>query len=238
MPALGWASFAAGVVSLAAAAVTASTDLGDRVEEPGPLPALRWSRRLVGAVVAGACIGMAVGVYETCWTLLMHHDHASTLQIRLSWTVFSIPWVALSGLGGWLADHADRRVIALVGLLNAAIFLAIYPRIHHNAILLVLGSLESIGASLSAPAIASLLTEGAHDRELGRRQGLYATVNTASLAAVAAVSGALFTHSPALPFTLVAAVSGTLGLTTIWWWRGVPGRVRPAGQPPAGSPTT
>jgi MFS family permease len=222
---LGFAFFVTGVVSLVAAAVTQRTDLGDRVDVETPLPAMRWSSQLVGAVVAGAAIGMCVGVYETCWSLLMHHDGASTLQIRLSWTLFSIPWVALSSFGGWLADHVDRRYVALLGLLNASFFLGLYPHIHNNNLLLMLGSLESIGASLSAPAISSLLTQGAHDRELSRRQGLYATANTATLAATAAISGALFTRGPALPFTVVAVTSAVLALTTLGWWRRVSGRV-------------
>lgn len=221
---LGIAFFAAGVASLVAAGVTMRTDVGDRVEDTGPLPALRWNRQLAGSLVAGACIGIVIGVYEACWSLLMHHDRASTLQIRLSWTMFSVPWVVLSGLGGWLADHANRRTVAMAGLFNAAFFLALYPHIHNNVLLLFLGSLESIGASLSAPAISSLLTQGAADRELSRRQGLYATANTASLAIAAGLSGVLFTRDPALPFTTFAIVSAVLGLSTLWWWRDVEGR--------------
>jgi MFS transporter, DHA1 family, multidrug resistance protein len=223
---LGIAFFLAGVASLLAALVGWRTDVGDRVEDNGPLPPLQWSRQLVGSLIAGASIGIAIGVYEACWSLLMHHDHASTLQIRLSWTMFSVPWVVLSGLGGWLADHANRRTIALAGLFNAAFFLALYPHIHNNVALLFLGSLESIGASLSAPAISSLLTQGAADRELSRRQGLYATANTASLAIAAGLSGILFTRDPALPFTTFAIAAAMLGLSTLWWWRRVEGRVR------------
>jgi DHA1 family multidrug resistance protein-like MFS transporter len=142
--------------------------------------------------------------------------------------MFCIPFVALSGVGGWLADHANRRYIVLAGLLNAALFMAIYPHIHSNVALLFLGSLESVGAALTAPATASLLTQGAADRELSRRQGLYATANTGALAAAAAVSGVLFSRNPALPFSVVAVVATLTALTTLWWWRDVEGRVAPA----------
>jgi len=222
---LGWAFFTAGVISFLAAIVTFRTNLGDRVYDPSPLPRLQWSPQLVGALVAASASGLAIGVYEACWSLLMHSHHASTLQIRLSWTFFCLPWVALSGVGGWLADHANRRYIALAGLLSGATFLSIYPHIHNNNLMLFMGSLESIGGSLSVPSISSLMSQGAVHRELSRRQGLYATSNTAALAVAAGVSGFLFTINPALPFTMMAVFSAVLAVTTLWWWRRVTGNI-------------
>lgn len=222
---LGFAFFITGLVSLIAAVQTVRTNLGDKAYDESPLPRLRWNRQLIGALVAGGSVGMVIGVYEACWSLLMRNHHASTLQIRLSWTMFSVPWVALSGLGGWLADHANRRLISFLGLFNASFFLALYPHIHNNVLLLCLGSVESIGAALSMPAVSSLLTQGADDRELGRRQGLYATANTASLAAAAGFSGLMFAVDPAMPFTAIALISLLFASSTLWWWRDVPGRV-------------
>jgi len=78
--------------------------------------------QLTGALVAASAGGLVIGVYEACWSLLMHAHHASTLQIRLSWTIFCLPFVALSGFGGWLADHANRRYIAFGGCSTARSF--------------------------------------------------------------------------------------------------------------------
>jgi len=225
---LGVAFFITGILSLLAALQTMRTNLGDAAYDPSPLPRLQWNRQLIGALVAGASGGLAIGVYEACWSLLMHQHHASTLLIRLSWTVFALPWVLFSGVGGWLADHGNRRFIALAGMVNGAFFLSLYPHIHSNIMLLCLGPIESIGAALSMPSVSSLLTQGAELRELGRRQGLYTTANTASLAVGAGVSGALFTIDPALPFSVMAIVSVSLALSTLWWWRHVRGNVSPA----------
>lgn len=222
---LGWAFFTAGIISFLAAMVTMRTSLGDRAYDPTPLPRMQWNQQLVGALFAACAAGLTIGVYETCWSLLMHAHHASTLQIRLSWTLFCIPWVVLSGVAGRLADHANRRTIALAGLLNNALFLAIYPHIHNNDVMLFLGSLEAVGAALSMPSISSLMSQGAVHRELSRRQGLYATSNTAALAVAAGVSGVLFTVNSVLPFTLMAVVSSALALTTLWWWRHVTGNI-------------
>jgi DHA1 family multidrug resistance protein-like MFS transporter len=225
---LGWAFFVTGLVSLGAALVALRTNLGDRGYDPSPLPRLQWNSQLVGSLFAASASGLAIGVYEACWSLLLHAHHASTLQIRLSWTFFSVPWVVLARFGGRLADHANRRAIALVGLMSGAFFLALYPHIHNNDLILVLGSVESIGASLAVPSISSLMSQGAANRELGRRQGLFTTSNTASLALGAGASGFLFAINSALPFSLMAVVSALLALSTLFWWRHVKGKIAEA----------
>jgi DHA1 family multidrug resistance protein-like MFS transporter len=225
---LGWAFFVTGLVSLGAALVAARINLGDQEYDPSPLPKLQWNTQLVGSLFAASASGLAIGVYEACWSLLLHAHHASTLQIRLSWTFFSAPWVILARFGGRLADHGNRRIIALAGLLNGAFFLALYPHIHNNDVILVLGSLESVGTSLALPSISSLMSQGAASRELGRRQGLYTTSNTACLALGAGASGFLFTINSALPFSLIAVVSASLALSTLFWWRHVKGKIAEA----------
>jgi MFS family permease len=222
---LGWAFFATGIVSLVAALVAFHTNVGDRAYDPSPLPKVQWNSQLIGALFATSAGGLCVGVYEACWSLLMHAHYATTLEIRLSWTMFALPWVVLSRVGGWLADHANRRFIALAGIVNGAAFLSLYPHIHNNVAILFLGSVESVGASLSLPSISSLMSQGAVNRELSRRQGLYATSNTAALALAAGVSGFLFSVSAALPFTIAAITAVLLASTTLWWWRNVSGRV-------------
>lgn len=234
---LGWAYLATGVISLVAAVVTARTPVGDPPRDRSPLPPLQWTRQLVGTLIATAGTGLGVGVYEVCWTLLLRSHHASTLQIRLSWTFFALPWVLLARWGGWLADHANRVAVGIVGLLNMAFFLALYPHVHNNDLIIVLGSFEAVGASLSAPSISSLMSQGANLRELSRRQGLYTTFNTASLAASAALAGVAFSIDPALPFSLVAAAEVVLAaLILTVFWRRVPGHVARATPDPADAP--
>jgi DHA1 family multidrug resistance protein-like MFS transporter len=222
---LGWAFLATGVASLLASSQAVRANLGDKAFDPTPLPKLQWNSQIIGAVFAAISSGLAIGVYEACWTLLMHARHASTLQIRLSWTFFAIPWVALSPLGGWLGDHGNRRYIALAGMLSSAFFLSLYPHFASPNTLLIVGPIESIGAALSVPSIQSLLTEGAENRELSRRQGISSTANTAALAGSAAVSGVLFSRAHSLPFTAIALLSASCALSTFWWWRHTKGNL-------------
>ena len=123
--------------------------------------------------------------------------------------------------GGWpTTPTAD--FVALGGLLNGAVFLSIYPHIHNNDLILFMGSLESIGAALSAPSISSLMSQGAVHREFSvdARASTRRPTRRRSPSA-AGTSGFLFTINPALPFTVVAMLSAALGLTTLWWWRNV-----------------
>ena len=198
-------------------------DLGDRAYDPAPLPRLQWSRQLTGALIAASASGVSVGVYEACWSLLMHAHHAST----------SPDTAELDCLPGCPGSCCSEPAMAMRRPRQSSTHRALrspqrgdlpgdlsaYPQQQPD--LRLGGRSESIGAALSLPSISSLMSQGAADRELSRRQGLYTTSNTASLAVGAGVSGFLFTINPVLPFTVMAAVSAALGLSTLlWWWEG------------------
>ena len=129
-------------------------------------------------------------------------------------------------VGGKIADRFDRRKVAIFGAYNAAFFLFLYPHIHNPWILVAIGPCEAVGAALTAPAMSSLLTQGAHDRELGRRQGLSTTFNTAALATSASLAGPLFAVKPSLPFTVFASASAVFTTSLFFFWRHAPGRIR------------
>ena len=228
VPHIGWAYTLAGIASIGAAVFARQflpvVDSSLRHEE---LPPMQFTPQVIGAVIGSMAVGLGVGVYEATWSLLMEGIGASTTQIRLSWTFFCLPWVLLSGLGGKVADRFDRRKVAMFGAYNAAFFLFVYPHIHSPWILVLIGPCEAVGAALTMPALSSLLTQGAHDRELGRRQGLSTTFNTAALAISASIAGPLFSLKPSLPFTVFATASALTTTTLFYFWRRVPGRVTP-----------
>lgn len=222
----------AGAVATIAAVPVLRSDLGPRTATPGaPLARVTIDRRLLGAMSAAVAIGLVVGAYESCWTLLLHFRHASAFQLGLSWTLFALPYVVCIRLGGWAADHTDRRWSTVVGVVNACAFCAIYPLLGSVDVLLAISCFEALGSSLALPAAQSMLTEGADPVEVGRRQGLFATSQTAAMAISAAVSGALFSVGPAVPFLTMAAVGAALGCVATLWWRRVPGRVRQPALP-------
>ena len=124
-------------------------------------------RAAAGALLAGSSLGLTTGVYEICWTLLLVSKGASGLEIGISWTLFAVPFVAVSKPSGWLADHVDRRVLVVGGIGSSALLCASYPFIPSVPVLVVLGATEAMSFAAALPAMQSLLTQGA-DPAAGR----------------------------------------------------------------------
>jgi DHA1 family multidrug resistance protein-like MFS transporter len=231
------AAGAAGLVACLPAVVGTSVAGQDAVDAaaadatPGHtgLPAL--NRSLIGAVMAAAAFGLTIGVYESCWTLLLELRHAEDWEIGLSWTLFAVPFVVMARPGGWLADHLDRRRLA-VGSLSVSIALcALYPFLHSLFWLLVLGSLEALATAIALPAAQSMLTQYSASTETGRVQGLFSTAETGSIAIAAAAGGALFGLTAWAPFVAAAAGAAVLTAALPIVWAPVAGRASRAGGP-------
>jgi len=181
-------------------------------------------------------VGLAAGVYEACWTLLMTRHDASQWEVGLSWSLFCLPFAVLTRPAGWLADHFDRRWLGLVALGWSLMFCASYPFVPGVVPLLILGAGESLGWAVALPAFQSLLGEGTASESHGRAQGLFASSETGMTGLAAAAAGGLFGVAAWIPF-VGAAACGLVALVVVArLWRGVPGRV--AGPPTAGSSGT
>lgn len=201
--------------------------------EPSPaLDRRRAARAVNGALVAAAMIGITSGVYEACWTLLMTRHGASQWQIGVSWTLFALPFAAMSRPAGWLADHLDRRLLAVAALIWSIGFLTSYPFVPGYVLLMVLGAWESLGFAIAMPACQSLLGQGTPPDRHGHAQGLFAASQTGATAVAAACAGGLFGLVPWLPFVSGAGCCTALVVALIVIWRPVPGRV------PRGAPAT
>ncbi|MBV8463941.1 MAG: MFS transporter [Acidimicrobiales bacterium] len=196
-----------------------------------PLARLRLRRPAVGALVTGATLGLAAGVYDICWTLLLLSRGASGWEVGVSWTLFAVPFLIAAGPSGWLADHIDRRVLVVAGVGVSAGFCAAYPFLASVPLLVVLGALEALGFAACLPAVQSLLTEGTTIEEAGRVQGLFATCQTASTAVAAAGAGAAFAVAHWLPFVAVAGLVGAALVAVVIIWLPVPGRVTRPDEP-------
>lgn len=216
--------FAAAAATLAALPVVRS-DLGPKTPAGEPLGRLTVDARLVGAAGVAIATGLVVGAYEACWTLLMHFKGASSFQLGISWTLFAIPYVVCFRAGGWFADHADRRVLAVIGVVNMCAFCAVYPLLGSVDLLLGFSCFEAIGSCLALPAAQSILAEGADPRQVGRRQGLFATGQTAAMAVSALLSGVLFESGPAVPFLTMGITGTAIAALVPIVWRRVPGHV-------------
>jgi MFS transporter, DHA1 family, multidrug resistance protein len=182
------------------------------------------SRPVLGAVVVFVATGVLGGMYESCWSLLLHLRGATSIEIGLSWTLYCLPFALMSFGAGRLVDRADRRRLAAGGILASAAFAVIYPNLHDVVALVTLGTLESVGAVLVSPAALSVLSASVGVAEQGAAQGFVGTANTGAIALAAASCGALFGVSPEAPFLLSGVLLAVLATSVFVLWRHVPAR--------------
>ena len=183
---------------------------------------------ITGSLLAAVVLGCCFGTYEICWTLLLKLRGASSWQIGLSWTLFSVPFVLMTRPSGWLTDHTDRRRLVVGGLVVTTSMCATYPFLHSVPLLLVLGGVEAVATVLVLPAAQSMLVQTAAPTQLGQVQGLFSTSQTAATAVGAAVGGALFAVAAWTPFVLMSSIGFALVVVIAVVWRSVPGKVAPA----------
>jgi MFS family permease len=181
-------------------------------------------RAVIGVVVAAAAAGLLTGTYEVCWSLLLHLRGARNWQIGLSWTLFAVPFVAVSVPGGWLVDHLDRRYLTGIAMLVSAGFACTYPFVHDVSWLIGIVGIEATTMALGAPAMLSQLSATVATGELGRAQGLVSSSQTAATAVAATVAGSLFAAGPAIPFVATGLAVALCAAALPLFWRGVPGR--------------
>ena len=193
-------------------------------QEAAPRVVLWRDRSVLGVALGYGATGVIIGVYEVCWSLLLHLRGASAWQIGLSWTLFAIPFAAMSLPGGWLVDHLDRRYLAAGATLVSAGFASTYPFLHSVWLLIGLGSIEAASVAVAGPALAAQLAHSVPSRQLGRAQGAASTAQTGATAIGALTAGALFAIQPWVPFIGGSSVIVVLVVVLAFCWRGVPGR--------------
>jgi MFS family permease len=191
---------------------------------------ISWIRApgLVGVLVAGLAVGFLIGIYESCWSLLLHSKGATSAEIGISWTLYCIPFVATSLPAGKAADRMDRRWLVVASLFGASLFALAYPHIDTLWVLIGLGAAESLATTVGVPALQSLLSGLTPTDHLGRMQGIFFTAQTGVAALVALADGALFELGDWVPFTFSGVAVILLTATLPWCWRRVDGKVAPA----------
>ncbi len=201
----------------------------------GPVrPGGLWRQRTVlGVLVASVAAGVLIGTYETDWSLLLHARGASSWELGVSWTLFSVPFVLCSWPAGLLVDRWDRRVLAGFALVSSAAFCAAYPFLPGVGLLVGLGAAEAVGTTVAYPAIQSLLTGSVPPTQLGRAEGLATSSQTGAVALGAVVAGGLFGLGAWVPFVAAAGVVGLAVVALGAVWRPVAGRVGDGHRSPA-----
>jgi DHA1 family multidrug resistance protein-like MFS transporter len=217
------------VAQVAAQAARAVPD-AEPVASPAQLR-LRSMRGLQGCFLVAVIAGLTAGIYEACWTLLLHGLGARSWQIGLSWSLFCAPFVAMSVPGGRLADRLDRRWLVCCALTLSVALMFAYPYLGSVVWVIALGASESVGLAIAYPAVQSLLSQLAPPHQIGQTQGVFSTVQTGAIAVSATAGGALFSVRSWLPFVTVGSISAICLVCVPLIWAPIAGRVAPRPAP-------
>ncbi len=179
----------------------------------------QFRRAASGVLLAALASGVLVGTDDACWSLLMQHKGATSLEIGLSWTMYALPLAAASIPAGALSDALSPRFLTVVTLMALAICLASYPFLPKVWMLLVISAVQGVIVAFSYPALQATLLHLASDRGLGRWEGIVASTQTLATSVGAVGAGAFYAISVKGTFvgTAVVMVVLVLGSCCLWW---------------------
>jgi MFS family permease len=148
------------------------------------------------------------GMYDTTWSVFLRHLGASPSVIALSWTLFSLPLLIFSFLGGHLADQArgHRRPVVVGGLLLLAMMLITYSLLHSYVWVIAVSVVEALAYGVLGPSYQSLIMEQAPPHQRGEAQGVVQGAGTLGQLLMALAAGYLLPVSVRYPFRLGALV--------------------------------
>lgn len=178
-----------------------------------------WRGRLRLLIVNAGWTGL-FGVYDTAWSVYLRHLGAGTLEIGLSWTLFSLPLLVMSFVAGRVADlPAWRRPAVIGGVLVNALVAAGYGVVPTAWAAIILSVFESSVIAMIGPSFNAWLMEGVANDERGAVQGGAQAAGTAGSLLLALATGYLLPVSVRWPFFLGA---GVLLVTGVVLWAGHP----------------
>ena len=181
---------------------------GHEAAGANPGAGLKRQQRLNLLAICLVAGGFAVlfGTYETVWPLFMKHLSATDFQVGLSFSLFGLPFVLMTPVAGWAADHFDRRWLALGAFCFAGLMALIYPSLHSIVLVMSVGAVEAVALAFAEPAANAQLMEGVAAARRGRIQGTLLSVEAGGQAIGALSGGLLFSFGPGVPFYVGSAL--------------------------------
>jgi len=179
----------------------------------------QFRQAVSGVLLVALASGVLVGTDDACWSLLMQHKGAISLEIGLSWTMYAIPLAVASVPAGALSDILSPRLLTIVTLLALAACLASYPFLPKVWMLLVISAVQGVIVAFSYPALQATVLHLVSGRRLGRWEGIVASAQTLATAVGAVVAGTFYASSIKGTFvgTAVIMVVLTMSACCLWW---------------------
>jgi DHA1 family multidrug resistance protein-like MFS transporter len=172
-----------------------------------------WRRRgIVAPMVGLAAMGVIMSMYDVVWPQYLSSRGNGTLVIGLSVTLFALPILLLSGVGGRLADRANRRVLLGADFSVAALTAVAYPFLRPLGLILGVGVIEAVAWTTTEPTLYAVLTDAAPVDARGRAMAMGGVGEFAGNGFGAVALGSLYGLGEAVPFWAGAGVLACAGL--------------------------
>lgn len=174
-----------------------------------------WQRRWRLLVVNAGGTGM-LGVYDTAWSVYLHHLGATRRVMGFLWTLLSLPRLFMSLAASRVADRAHWRRTAVGGGVLAIVLLAggcgVVPTVWAA---MALPLEESSVMAMIGPSVHAWRMEGGAAADRGAVQGGVQAAGTLGPLALALSTGYVLALSVRWLFFMGAPVLAGTGLT-LW----------------------
>lgn len=189
-----------------------------------------WKKNIAYLLASQAVsmIGTMLVQYAIIWHVTLSTN--SGTMIGLMSCVGLLPMVLVMPFAGALADHYDRKKIAMIAdscVALASLILAILLVIHHslgNNLLLLLGVtfIRSLGQGFQTPAISAIIPQLTPEEHLVRVNGIDQTIQAVMMLASPALAATLLAVLPLAGILMIDFVTAAIGITIMFFQVNVP----------------
>lgn len=192
----------------------ARTDAGHTTH--GGLRTLLQIRPVLAAVILTVALEFPVGIYDSLWSRFLTDLGASTTFIGVGLTIFGVPMMLLSPVGGRLADrYGALRVATWAFVLIIPTTLA-YGLAGSAVVVTALAVFEAVGTAFAFPGTQAAVANDSPPHLLATGQGLALAAGIGAAGAAAFVAPLAYESIGAgWLFGLTAALMTALVLTAI-----------------------
>lgn len=168
-------------------------------------------------------IGTMLVQYAIIWHVTLSTQ--SGTMVGLMSALGILPMIVVMPFAGALADHYDRKIIAILSdscVALASLFMAILFVVNNameKNLLLLLGLIfiRSVGQGFQTPAVSSIIPQIAKEKHLVRINGIDQTIQAVMMLASPALAATLLTVLPLEMILMIDFVTAVIGVTMLFF---------------------
>jgi MFS family permease len=163
----------------------------DRQPERFAFDLLR-NRAIAAGVILGCVAFVMIGTFDALWALVLEDLNASDFVSNVGITLFALPMIFLSPLGGWLTQRLGPFRVAGVGLTLGALFMFLYGQMPSGWWMMAITTPHSINDGLTISAAGIAVGMAAPPERQAAAQGLLGGMQTLVAGVVAGLAGVVY----------------------------------------------